>query len=155
MVDFFMEKSLQYYILLWKLLYRIMQLQINFWKRMTNRIIITSLLMMQENMEGKTFISFHIMPVSYPELFWIHQYIYLLCILVQLKGPYYGFRCCHKCFQNLDYLDWCKIHFTAYGLRSFDMPCSRKFGLIIWAAHTDLVVQKYLVMTLHTSILSL
>ena len=41
------------------------------------------------------------------------------------EGPHYDLGCC----QNLDYLDWFKMHFLSW---SFDKPFSKKFGLDIW-----------------------
>ena len=42
-----------------------------------------------------------------------YQDTYLLCVLVELKGPHNG-RHCQKIFQNLEYLDWLKMHLPAW-----------------------------------------
>ena len=43
--------------------------------------------------------------VSYPELFWAYQYIYLMCTSVKLKGSHHSWELCQKNFYNLEYLD--------------------------------------------------
>ena len=64
-----------------------------------------------------------------PRVFWAHQYIHLLCIGVELKGPTVVWDAVRMFLWNLNYIYWFKIYFPSW---SFDKPFSEKFGLDIW-----------------------
>ena len=70
-------------------------------------------------------------PVLHQEIFWVQQYIYLLCTRVELNVLHHSQGICQKRFQNLEFLDWLKMHFLA-GLKSFHKSCSKKFDFNIW-----------------------
>ena len=51
----------------------------------------------------------------------------------ETEGPHYGLGCC----QNLEYLDWFKMHIPSW---SFEKPFSKKFGYDIWIST---LIQQY------------
>ena len=67
-----------------------------------------------------------------PRVFLAYQYIYLLCIGVELKGPTVVWDAVRTFF-----LDWFKMHFPSWSL---DKPFSKKFGLDIWMST---LIQQY------------
>ena len=67
-----------------------------------------------------------------PRFFWAYRYTYPLCTLVELKGPHHFLGPCQKCFESFKYLGWLKMHLRGWA-RSFYKPCSKTFGLNIWA----------------------
>ena len=72
----------------------------------------------------------HLTAVSViPRVIWAHQYIYLLCIGRELKGPTMTWDAARIFMQNLEYLDLFKMHSPSW---SFGKPFSKKIGFDIW-----------------------
>ena len=99
-----------------------------------------------------------IFAVSYTEFFWTHQYIYLICASVKVKGYHHSWELYQFFFYNLKYLDWLKMQFPGWSKVFLQTLSSQIFGrpyrfnvskirqgtTLIWTAFTVLLYLKSL-----------